>query len=739
MAADLSILVTLKDKASRALDKIRGKAKALGGAVGKVMRAGVLAGGVALAGLGVAAIKFGTDFKKAEDIIRAGTGATGEALDALYEDFKATFAEVPADMKDVAQATADLNTRLGLTGEPLQTLAAQFLELSRITKTDVATNIRLGTRVLGDWSVATEDSAEMLDYLFKVSQTTGVSMDKLQTGLVSYGAPLRMFGFGVKEAAVLMGKWEKEGVATEKILGALQMGVSKFARAGIPLKEGLQDLITEITKMGMSSEAVALASEYFGTRAGPDMAAAIAEGRFALEDYTAAIEASDETIMKVGEDTMTWQEKLKLLRNRVLVKLEPVLVKFVDLIGELADWLGEKIPLAMDLFIGGFEEGDVTCKGLHGRIEKFGVAARRFLDAVIPVVKELGKAFIRYFGSGLQALKPLFNFIVNNKVALVAAIAAIGIAIVLALGPVGTAMVAITAFIVILGIFREHWDEIKAKVTEAVDSIIAKIEGIPVIGEIFKATVRVVQDKIKAVISAMQGLIDFAKELINFFKAIFRGDWAAAWDSLKEMAKIALRLFLDWLQLTFVGTIRSILRGLGLWDAAKGAFETFKTKASSFLSGVVNTVRGIGSDIAKALGDGLRAAKGYVTGALNAIITAVEKGANFLIRGINNLMAPLRALGAAFGAALSFFGLPSIPTIPPIPYVSIPRLHKGGEVIRSGLAEVREGERYSRGGGNTYVFNFTHSGTLMGNEAEAERFAAMIDARLRRKWRRQYA
>ncbi|KKM42270.1 hypothetical protein LCGC14_1563120 [marine sediment metagenome] len=30
------------------------------------------------------------------------------------------------------------------------------------------------------------------------------------------------------------------------------------------------------------------------------------------------------SIMKVAEDTMTWQDKLKRLRNKVLVKLEPL-------------------------------------------------------------------------------------------------------------------------------------------------------------------------------------------------------------------------------------------------------------------------------------------------------------------------------------------------------------------------------------------------------------------------------
>ncbi len=220
MAADLSIVVTLKDKASKALDGIKRKAGALGSAAGKVMRAGVLAGAVGIAALGFAAFKFGNDFKEANNIIRVGTGATGEALDALNEDFKATFAETPADMKTVAQATADLNTRLGLTGPPLQDMTKRFVELSRITETDVTTNIQTVTRLFGDWSVATEDQAGSLDRLFLTSQATGISVDKLSSLVVQFGAPLRGFGFTLDQSTAILAKFEKEGVNTEAVMAA---------------------------------------------------------------------------------------------------------------------------------------------------------------------------------------------------------------------------------------------------------------------------------------------------------------------------------------------------------------------------------------------------------------------------------------------------------------------------------------------------------------------------------------
>ncbi|GAG86548.1 unnamed protein product, partial [marine sediment metagenome] len=80
---------------------------------------------------------------------------------------------------EVSTAIAELNTRLGLSGKPLQAMAKQMLNLARITETDINAVIRTSTRLFGDWDVAVEDQAQTLDYLFKVSQSTGVGIDKL--------------------------------------------------------------------------------------------------------------------------------------------------------------------------------------------------------------------------------------------------------------------------------------------------------------------------------------------------------------------------------------------------------------------------------------------------------------------------------------------------------------------------------------------------------------------------------
>jgi phage-related minor tail protein len=275
--------------------------------------------GAALGGLGVAALKVADQYDKAMDTIRVGTGATGDALDGLEDSFKNVAGAVPDDIGVVATVLADLNTRTGQTGEGLETLSRQILDLSRITGTDAASNVANLTRLYGDWTVATEDQADTNDLLFRASQASGISIDKLATSMVQFGAPLRNIGFELEDATALLSKWEKEGVNTELSLGGLKIALGEFAKEGIDAKEGLDDLIESISGTTDEAEAMSLGVQRFGSRAGPDMVAAIREGRFAFEDFTEEIVTGEETIDSATDATEGLGEQFKKLKNQVTV------------------------------------------------------------------------------------------------------------------------------------------------------------------------------------------------------------------------------------------------------------------------------------------------------------------------------------------------------------------------------------------------------------------------------------
>ena len=110
--AALVLAVEGKNKVGGMFGKIGGEAGGLAGKL-KSLKLPALAAAGAVVGLGAAVIKFGGEFNAAFKTIAVGTGATGEALDALKEDFKAVFAEVPVDMQTAAKAIADFNTLTG--------------------------------------------------------------------------------------------------------------------------------------------------------------------------------------------------------------------------------------------------------------------------------------------------------------------------------------------------------------------------------------------------------------------------------------------------------------------------------------------------------------------------------------------------------------------------------------------------------------------------------------------------
>jgi phage-related minor tail protein len=318
---------------------------------------GAMAGlGAAVAGVAGLA-KLGESFDGAFDTIRTGTGATGKSLERLQDDFKTVFSSVPVSMGDASTAIADLNKRLGLSGKPLQRISTQMLNLSRVTGTDVAGNVANITRVFGDWGVSTKDQSAAMDQLFRASQSTGAGVDQLSQGVVKFGAPLRQLGFGFEESLAMLGKFEKEGVNTELVVGSMRIALGKLARSGEPAQETFRRVSEEIKNAGSTSEANALALELFGARAGPDMAAAIREGRFEIDELTKTIASGGDTINGVAGETDDWREKLRTLGNKAMVALEPLATKVFTAIGtaiewatpyveKMAIWLGENLPKA---------------------------------------------------------------------------------------------------------------------------------------------------------------------------------------------------------------------------------------------------------------------------------------------------------------------------------------------------------------------------------------------------------
>jgi Phage-related minor tail protein len=352
----------------------------------------------------------GAEFDEAFDTIRVGTGKTGKQLDRLKGDFKNVVSSVPTDFEPAAEAVSELTKRLGLTGKALRRESKQFLELSRITDTDVGENIKTVTRAFGDWEIKTKDQGKQLDSFFRASQLSGASVSELADIVVKFGSPLRQFGFGLDEATAMFASFEKAGVNIQTMVPGLKVALKTFLEEGKEPGKALKQTFKGIEDGSIKSAA---ALKIFGGRAGADMIEAVEQGRFHLAKFTQQIAGGNDTIRKAGKETMDASEKFHLLGNKLKVLVEPAATAVFDSVGKLADVIGQ--------FVTGVQRGTGAGGQFRSIVEGIG-------GAVLPVVTSLADVTLGFAAFSLEVASSKAGIVVLSGVvgALIGRMAVLG-------------------------------------------------------------------------------------------------------------------------------------------------------------------------------------------------------------------------------------------------------------------------------------------------------------------------
>ncbi len=456
--AELDQLDKDLDKANSTIeDKLLAGIKSAGGKIASV-GSKLIAGGIgvatgALAALGAAGWKAANDLDGVYDTIQIGTGAAGDELDGLKSDFDAVFKTVPADADALGGTIAKLNSALGVSGETLQGLAGPLVRVSDMMGGDAANNAELLAQAMNNWGVPAEHGAGLLDKLFVASQSTGAGLEGLMTSITANGASLRQMGFDMDESIALMAGLEQAGVNSGEVMAAMKRSAAGFAEAGIPLNEGLAQTIEAIKGAGSESEALNLAMDVFGTRAGPAMVAAIQEGRLELGGLVESMAGADGAIMTTAAATDDWGQKLDLLKQRAMLALNPLGEQMMALAGtaldqvgpaldQLAGWVTDKVvpaigPLSEGIGfvvdgLGKLRSGDVA--GFLGSLEsgfyKIGEALGISKEKLDPVIEGFRSVTETIQTQVLPVVDSVVGFVGENLTPILAGLAAALLAVV---------------------------------------------------------------------------------------------------------------------------------------------------------------------------------------------------------------------------------------------------------------------------------------------------------------------
>ncbi|QQM15112.1 tape measure protein [Gordonia phage TinaLin] len=322
----------------------------------------------AAAGAGAALFALGSDFTNMKNTIRVGTGATGEALTGMVDVAKNLGSQVPASFDEIGSTVADLNTRLGLTGEPLERLSRQFLELKNM---GIDADINTVSQAFSGFGVQGAETEVALDELFRVSQATGLSVNELAQSAVKAGPQLRQFGFGLAESAALAGQLDKSGMDADKTLAGMSKALVQFAKDGKDPQQALFGTIVEIEKFveaGNSVAAIDLAGGLFGTRGAAQFVDAVKSGTMSVDDFVSATGATSDTIMGVADETRTFSEQWQMFKNDVMAQLEPIATRVFGVITNGMSWLKDNGVPALRDFAGWLSENKTTLGVVAGVI-----------------------------------------------------------------------------------------------------------------------------------------------------------------------------------------------------------------------------------------------------------------------------------------------------------------------------------------------------------------------------------
>ncbi len=280
-------------------------------------------GGISFAGIEIGALAAAQKFEAAAAQISRATGATGEQLKGLEESFAHVYQKTAASSEQVSQALALISSRTNLAGEALEGLTLKMLKLAKTQNEDIAQIAPLVTRVFGDWSIATERQGKAMDFMRVVSQQTGTQVGRLAEQVVYAGAPLRQLGYSFEQSVALLGKFEKEGVNTELVLGGMKAALQKFA------KDGVTDTAAAWKEFvdGVRSGAITMQDvmKEVGAKRGVDLFRAITEARFEIDKL---VTSTQELADKGAQGPTTLKTKFTILAHEI----ETVVAKHRDLV-----------------------------------------------------------------------------------------------------------------------------------------------------------------------------------------------------------------------------------------------------------------------------------------------------------------------------------------------------------------------------------------------------------------------
>lgn len=306
----------------------------------------------AITGVAVAAGAAWKEVDDATDKMITMTGATGEHLDDLKEQMENVATTVPTTFGTAAEAVGQVSTKFGLAGDELGKLSAQFVQFAVINKTNVVTSVDNIQRTMAAFGVSTDHAGQVMDLLTAASQRSGTSVDTLLSTISSNQTALNEMGLSLEQSVGFLASMSTSGVATDLVLAGLKKAMQNASKEGKPMNEMLAEAQTAMENAGSRADAMQIAIDTFGQKAGPAILQGVEDSKLNLGDFTTYLEGWEGSTKETFEATLDAPDKLTTTMNAlktagaeladmVLTTLAPYIEDLAKKVEDAVKWFSD--------------------------------------------------------------------------------------------------------------------------------------------------------------------------------------------------------------------------------------------------------------------------------------------------------------------------------------------------------------------------------------------------------------
>lgn len=673
------------DKATEVMDNVGQKLMVVTGAV---------------VGMGAAAVKTTADFDAEMSTVQSISGATGEDFDALREKALEMGSTTAFSASEAASAM-EYMAMAGWSTEDMLDGIAGVMNAAAASGEDLAATSDILTDGLTAFGLAASDSAHFADVLVAAGNNANTSVAMMGETFKYAGAVCGTLGITVEDCAIATGLMGNAGIKASQAGTALRSGLSKLidptteaAKAmeqygfniattedgSVDFMGTMQNLRSAMGDLDATTQAQAL-STIFGTEAMSGWAAIVSASDADFQSLTEAIygcEGAAEAAAAVKLDNLSGQITiLKSTIEGIAIQIGDILMPTIrNVVARIQEWAAA--------FAAADEDTKKTILTVAGVVAAIGPLILG-VSKVIKTVKNVVDA-IEPVKKGLKAVKLAITGLSAPAVAIIAVIAAL-VAAFMRLWNTNEGFRT-----TIIGI----WNEIKNTVGGFIEGLKERLGGMGITFESVSAAIKTVWNALCEFLApvfegAFQQVSNFLTaatntilDIIDFFVALFKGDWEGAWAevqsifsnvwqyivatfqnvtaTLKSVADVVLGWFgTDWntvwtsistffvnlwnnIKNFFVGlwngivtTITGILNTISsiftsAWNGIKNTISTVWNTISTIVSTAVNTVKSVISTVwngIKTVTSSVWAGiKALVTGDINGVKSAVSTAVN---------------------------------------------------------------------------------------------------------------